>query len=358
MTAKRKQHFVPRFYLKAFQGKPRRIHLYNIKRSLPIENASLKNQCYKRDFYGPDGKTEEFLASLERELAPALHSIISTKSLPPYRSREHEYLLFFVALQLLRTVKSAERIRQLADKTIKQVIPQDTSIESALLDNFRTVFEDLDPIQESLSLLLVMKDAISDLRTHLVLSPRKSFITSDNPIFRYNQYCEGIQFMGVIGGMQRGLQLFAPLSPHLHLILYDGTTYRVRKGSDRRSRKSKATSSDIDNLNMLQLISANENIYFSCWEQHQSICRLATTVKRFRNHDSIVVQEYLQDDDPKVSLLHQYERTVDLSLSLTFLDLKRHARQLPLSDRPQRSRHQVPERLMVGPNVKTKKWWT
>ncbi len=346
MTAKRKQHFVPRFYLKAFQGKPRRIHLYNIKRSLPIENASLKNQCYKRDFYGPDGKTEEFLATLERELAPVLHAIISTKSLPPYRSREHEYLLFFVALQLLRTVKSAERIRQLADKTIRQVVPQDTRIESANLDNLRTVFENIDPIQESLSLLLVMQDAISDLKAQLVLSPRRLFVTSDSPIFRYNQYCEGIQSMGVIGGKQRGLQLFAPISPNLHLVLYDGTTYRVRKGSDRRSRRSKATSSDTDNLNMLQLISANENIYFSCWEQHQNIFRLATTVKRYRNRDPIVVQEYIQDDDPNVSLFHQYERIVNLSLSLTFLDLKRHASQFPLSDRPQGNRNRAPERLI------------
>lgn len=358
MTAKRKQHFVPRFYLKAFQSNPRRIHLYNFKRSLPVENVSLKNQCYKRDYYGPDGETEEFLASLERELAPVLYSIISTKSLPSYRSREQDYLLFFVALQLLRTVKSAERIRQLLGKMMKQLVPRGTRIEGANLDNLRTAFEDLDPVQESLRLLLAMKAAISDLKAHLVLSPQRSFITSDNPIFRYNQFCEGIQSMGVIGGKQRGLQLFAPLSPHLHLILYDGTTYRVRRGSDRRSRKSKATSSDIDNLNMLQLISANENFYFSCWEQHQDICRLAATVKRFRNRDSIVVQEFVQDDDPKVSLLHQYERIVDLSLSLTFLDLKRHARQLPLSERPQRIRNQVPERPMVGPNVKTTKWRT
>lgn len=356
MTAKRKQHFVPRFYLKAFQSKPRRIHLYNLKRALSVENVSLKNQCYKRDFYGSDGETEEYLASLERELAPVLHSTISAKSLPPYRSREHEYLLIFVALQLLRTVKSAESIRQLFGKMMKQLVPRDKGIEDANLDNLRTALEDLDPVHELLRLLLVMKDAISDLKAHLVLSPRRSFITSDNPIFRYNQYCEGIQSMGVVGGKQRGLQLFAPISPHLHLILYDGTTYRVSKGSDRRSRKSNATSSDIDSLNMLQLISANDNTYFSCWEQHQNICRLATTVNRLCNRDSIVVQEFVQDDAPNVSLLHQYEQIIDLALSLTFLNLKKHARQFPFADRPPGIRNQVPGHLMVGPNVKTTKW--
>ena len=73
-----------------------------------------------------------------------------------------------------------------------------------------------------------MKEAISDLKVHLVWSPHQVFLTSDNPIFKYNQYCEGVRFSGVTGGGSRGLQIFVPLSPYLHLILYDDRTYRVR----------------------------------------------------------------------------------------------------------------------------------
>ena len=191
------------------------------------------------------GETEDFLASLESRLAPILQSIISSNNLPSYRSEEHHFLLLFVALQLLRTAKASELIRQLVDKSVKQVLSHDPSSKGIDMDSVEFGFENPGSILMSLSNLLTMKEAISDLKVHLARSSRKVFITSDNPIFKYNQYCEGVQHMGVTGGECKGLQIFVPISPHLHLILYDGTTYRVRI-LDRFSRISRATTSDVD----------------------------------------------------------------------------------------------------------------
>ena len=338
---KRKQHFVPRFYLKAFQSEEKRLHLYNIKRSLQVRNVSLKDQCFKRDFYGPDGETEDRLATLESRLAPVLQSVVSTKSLPSYRSKEHDYLLFFVTLQLLRTVKSSESYKQFVDKSIKQVFSHDSRSVNVSPEGLRFAFDDPAPILMSLGVLPTMKEAISDLKVHLVWSPHQVFLTSDNPIFKYNQYCEGVHFRGVTGGGSRGLQIFVPLSPYLHLILYDDRTYRVRTW-DGFLRASKATKSDVDSLNMLQLVSADKNIYFSSCGQHRDICRLFPRIQHLRSLDQIVVQEYLQAGASGSSLIHFYELPVDLSLNLTFLSLRKRALRVPLSDRPQKNRDQVP----------------
>ena len=107
---KRKHHFVPRFYLRAFQSEPERIHLYNLKRSLPVENAGLRGQCYRSKFYGSGDDTENHLAKLESCIAPILQSIISRSTLPPLGSEDCLTLLSFVAMQILRTPTSAERV--------------------------------------------------------------------------------------------------------------------------------------------------------------------------------------------------------------------------------------------------------
>lgn len=331
--AKRKQHFVPRFYLKAFQSNPKRIHLYNFRRSIPVKNASLRDQCYKRNFYGSDGKTEDSLALLERNLAPVLQSTVSKGVPPPYRSNEHDSLLYFVALQLLRTEKASYTMDRILDKSIKQVFSKDPRFQEPDLGSLQLGIDEQGTIQILLNCLQAVKDSISDLRVHLLWSPHKVFMTCDNPIFRYNKYCEGIRHMGVTGGLNRGLQIFAPVSPNFHLILFDDTAYRIR-ARDRFLRTSEATYEDIDNLNVLQLIAANQNVYFSCWRQHQDICRLLARIRQVRNREQAVVREYVKVGDPNVSLIHQFERPYDLALSLSFLDLRKGAQKVPLAERP------------------------
>ena len=197
------------------------------------------------------------------------------------------------------------------------------------------------PVLMSLHILPAMLEAISDLRAHLIVSPNEDFLASDNPVFRYNQYCEDTQHMGITGGQQRGLQIFLPLSPRHQLVLYDSTTYNVRLAG-RIFGTRRAKQSDIDSLNKMQLISANKNVYFSSWQQLQHINRLLPNVKHLRIPDPTSVQEYGQDDDPNVSLLHQYERTANLSLGLTFLSVKRWARQVSIADRPNSYRREPP----------------
>ena len=200
---RKKHHFVPKLYLEAFQCASRRIHLYNLNRSLGVRNASLKDQCYRRKFYGPTDQVEQHLSTLEGHVAPLLRSIVTQTALPAEGAEEFQVLLAFVALQLLRTTVAANRINSMVDKTTKQAYSHEVDIEAVQVG-----YED--PVLASLGNVSPMLDAISDLRGHLAISGREAFITSDNPAFKYNQYCEGVDYRGVTGALSRGLQIFIP----------------------------------------------------------------------------------------------------------------------------------------------------
>lgn len=337
---KSKHHFVPQLYLRAFQSAPKRIHLYNLNKSVAVENASLRDQCYKRRLYGPTNQTEDNLAVLEGHVAPVLRSIAADSALPLAGSEGQEILLAFVALQLLRTTAAARRVNVGIDKMMKQAYSRDSRLADVDMDIEAVQFGYGDPVLASLHNLPLMMDAISDLMPHLVVSTEKPFITSDNPAFRYNQYCEEIQHMGITGALNRGLQIFMPLTQQLQLVLYDGTIYKVGL-SGRFSRTSVATRSDVDRLNAIQLVSAEQNVYFSTWQQVEDVRRLIPEIRHHRDTDPIVVQEYGQVDNPNASLLHWFERTPYLKLRLSFLDLKWRARRVPVDARSREYRKEI-----------------
>jgi hypothetical protein len=147
-------------------------------------------------------------------MAPVLQTISTNNALPPIASEEHEILLGFVALQLLRTTIGAKRINSGTDKTIKQTYRSDPRF--ATVDMQAVEFGYEHAVLASICNLPEMLEGISDLQAHLLVSTEKVFITSDNPAFKYNQYCQQIQDTGVTSALSRGLQIFLPLAPHLH----------------------------------------------------------------------------------------------------------------------------------------------
>lgn len=332
----KKHHYVPRFYLKGFQSAPRRIHLYNLQRGISVQYASLKDQCYRDRFYGPTNHIEDKLAFIEDRIAPVLQRIIASNTLP-IPGTDGEWLLAFITLQLLRTTVAANLINSGIDKATKQTYSCDPRWAGVDLESVRIGYDN--PVLASLNHLSPLMLAISDLSPHLIVSPGGGFITSDNPTFKYNQYCEGIQHMGVTGGLCRGLQMFIPLAPHLQLMLHDAGVYKVENG---HTSVSIASQDDVDSLNAIQLVSADQNVYFAEPEQADYVRRLLHKVIRHRKTDSVRVVEYGQDDDENASLLHAFQRMPDLRLKLSFLTLKRNARRVALHDRAREFRKEPP----------------
>ena len=328
--SKGRHHFVPRFYLTGFRSEPKRIHVYNLQRSATFLNASLRDQCYKHKLYGSTDDNEDRLQVLEGLIAPHLRTVVSDGVLPSWNSEGYAAIFAFVAVQLLRTPGFASRINEVADKMVKQAYSGHPSLEGEDLDRLRIGYRD--PVLVALKLLPDTLKALWCLKAHLVVSRNDVFVTSDQPVYRYNQYCERIQGGGITGLSQRGVQLFVPLSPRHYLVLYDGVIYDARL-TDRRRRLSRPTNSDIDSLNMMQLLSADENTYFSKSEQSEHVGRLRSSVEHLRLADATRVVEVESDRDPDSSLILTYERTPNLSLRLRFLYVNKVARKVPIEDR-------------------------
>jgi len=82
---KTNHHFVPQFYLRNFSENGGSICLVNIEKMIEVEQASIKNQCYRRKFYGSDNKLEDAFAQFEDEVVPLIRGL--TYVTPPPKTR-------------------------------------------------------------------------------------------------------------------------------------------------------------------------------------------------------------------------------------------------------------------------------
>src|SRR5574341_1438369 len=76
MSDRANQHFVPQFYFKQFSRGAGSIHLLLQADDRIILNASVKGQCARRKFYGPQ-ELEDAFSKLEGRHAEALRALLS-----------------------------------------------------------------------------------------------------------------------------------------------------------------------------------------------------------------------------------------------------------------------------------------
>ena len=106
MTEKKKQHFVPRFYLRNFSlnAEGKKISLFNFAACKYVSCSNLYDQAYKNYFYGEDLTIEDALADLEKEAAKIINSTLLNDTVPMMGSDEHHILLVFIMFLRQRTV--------------------------------------------------------------------------------------------------------------------------------------------------------------------------------------------------------------------------------------------------------------
>ena len=81
MPEKKKQHYVPKFYMKNFASSENNVSVYNIKSKKIISNIPFDSQCYKDYFYGKDHVLENEFAQKEIIWSNLFNKIIDHKKL-------------------------------------------------------------------------------------------------------------------------------------------------------------------------------------------------------------------------------------------------------------------------------------
>jgi hypothetical protein len=197
--------------------------------------------------------------------------------------------------------------------------------------------EDLEAVRIKMELPVLMpllanvQSAVTATDLTLKLLVNKTaiqFVTSDNPVVRYNQYWEDRPGISHVGWACQGLQVFLPISPSHMLLFYDGTIYKA--GDKRSSIVEIPEEADVRQLNGLQWVNAQEVVLFSSGD---SAGLRVEEGKPFLKHDGVFrkdVQTFasVDSDDPSV-LLQLQTPQIRTGLKLSFLSVKRKKRKRP-----------------------------
>ena len=319
MGAYRRHHFVPQFYLRNFATDvgARRIGLYHLLAKKFVPAASIRKQAQRERLYGTCGG-EQALCDLEGAAASVLRRLLEGGKVPEFQSSEHLTLLIYVILQAHRTPTAAAELEAFNELLVKKVASFDERI-LPYLDKVK--IEMPNAVRRSLQLAAECFPIAYDLRYKLLVNNTGTpFLTSDHPVVLYNQYMERRQKFGSsIGLACRGLQIFLPLSPAVCLIMFDPDVYRVGRRTDFQVA---TTPSDVESLNLLQVVNAGSQLFFGTCVTEQAIRLLLARAQPFRRaaRSSVTAYPPRQHGDETSGVLIHSSKT-DLRLGLRLLNV-------------------------------------
>lgn len=324
MPHNKKHHYVPKFFLRNFSDDGKSIGIYNIRSRRAIPNGNLDNQCYRNYFYGKQPTIEPALGGIEGASAEVIkRSFLTNRTCPPRLSPDHMVMSHFIVLQAARTTYEADALNEATDKVFKTIYRD----QYGDLSNYAIEYED--PVLQALGTSSQIVPIVYDLQFKLLSNETEvAFIASDNPVARHNQYYEQNTSFGQSGWGQAGLLVFVPLSPRLLLIAYDSKTYKV--GDKERSLIMVSKVSDIKQLNALQWLNADQNIYFSRGQedfvgaQAPSIISKRRTEKASVGEHNIQVKNGEAVPDSQRSLLHEFRPGLNIKLKASCISQRRH----------------------------------
>ena len=226
------QHYVPQFYLRYFSVDKKNVGTYILESEQNIPSAPIKGQASRDYFYSDNMEMEKILSNLESCAKKVLDKIIAAPTEP--LSKEDKNTLFdFTVIQLGRTKVPASRVNQWYEERARSLpevfskMSTDTGGDQG--ESLKDLIGEPPPFPAKYSVAAhdQIRDIMRDLSVKILVNKTdKSFITSDNPVAKYNQFMERMG-QEAYGLGARGLQIFFPLSPQIGVMYYDPKCYKL-----------------------------------------------------------------------------------------------------------------------------------
>lgn len=353
MTQAREHHFVPRFYLKQFSGNGASISLYNFARRLQVAGAPIKSQCARRQLHAFEPGLEDRFAKDEAVWAATMRAVIAAGRAPARGTSMYDDLLRFVVAQKNRTIRAGESALRLSEFFHKHVV-EHASDEQRREADAALAETRAHPVRLPIEVGVRLPDEVTRLDAHLLHNNTPiDFITSDDPVVMHNQYCEGIDYRGVLGWNRVGIQVFFPLSPKIALMLFDPAVYKV-DGTRHGERAMTVTAlDDVHGLNSLQALNALENVFSRTADDGFEAFCLEMAARRPQSRQRFVESTPIEEPGGQMSmLLHSFESLLPTALTLEGIVLRKRARKVPLHARAGRARDGLPPRRAGGSFVR------
>lgn len=229
MSEPKRQHVIPRCYLKQFvdpktpPGQEPYVWIFD-RESKRGKKRAPQNILTETDLYTfevnngkKDYALEKSLSQIESEYALVFENTISRRA--PLNENEHFAVCAFVAAMLQRTLKQKETIEGFFDRLItmteelerSHAIPPRKSLELRQAKNDAHKITIIQSLPYLTTVLSKMNLAF------LCTNRRGSFITSDAPCFLFNSELQWQRFYGP-GLGQKHVELLMPLSPQIFIL--------------------------------------------------------------------------------------------------------------------------------------------
>ena len=266
-----KHHYVPQFYLKRF-GNGKYISAILMDHDFRfVEKASIRDQSCKPDYYA-FSEVEHICSQLEGEASRLMQVVDQATQLTPNQITSlKQYFVF----QIVRTPAYVQAFENAMSVAVSSMYAMSTGHEG--FNNSKLLATVKNAKMWAWKQMAQLTDTLSDLNMTYLVSTRNSFITSDQPVARYNPWA----LKGGLAGQGfgcRGLMLFLPINSRITIMLYDSQAYNIR-AKDQRSTHITIDRNDEERLNKLQMTSHRSRLYLPQPEQYQTVEKLARHVR-------------------------------------------------------------------------------
>jgi len=288
---KKRQHYVPQFYIKNFSPDNVHINVYNLKRKKGFLNE-IKTTFQEKYFYGKEIDFEENFNYFENDQRPVFSRIISDGSLRNLTVLDGVKVLYFIINQCTRT-KDAKRLADSKVDLYEKYLPsisQDPEFQKSPDVGIEEPRTKKNPLFETTMLESnLWVTLICDLLPILIKNTTDlNFISSDAPVVKNNYIIdEKYSFMGF---QSAGLQIFLPLNPKLCLLLYDPSMYKIPES--KQGIISVDNRRDIDKINHLQIMNCLGDVIFSDSREKDYIKSIHSELEKEKKPKSMVVKSF------------------------------------------------------------------
>lgn len=322
MAIKKKQHYVPKAYMKHFTKDDKKFAIVNIRNNSVIEGVPYADQCYENYYYGTDLTWEDRLGELETSWGTVFSKVRNEETL----SKEEITLLKqFAVYQRQRTLaegnyRKEEKISELKELARLYCVHKNIAYDNQQEEKFMKIAKDgVDPI-EILKIALDAEELIEDLELKIICyKTTNKLVSSDVPVILINRFEEH-----AIGYSCMGLILFFPVGNDKMVVIYDRGMYAAI-GTEDEQYIVAYDENEIVHLNIMQYISAEKIIYAQDKEDLLFINEDVKT-ERAKNRSQDPVQKLGTDNH---EMLIYSNRRVIHECDLSFARLGHAVRKIP-----------------------------
>ena len=308
MAENKKQHYVPKTYLKRFAN-GKLFSVLNVENGDIYESVAYGNQCYESYFYGTNLEWEKRLNSMEQQWGIVLDKVCVGETLG---ENDKNLLRQFALYQYQRTVSRdqfnvlsyKENVREIAKVYLKR---EEISDEEAG-NFFEEYAKKMSSPDKSLEMVAKLESLVEDLDVIVIECKTVSkLVSSDAPVICINPFEPHAIGFGCMGFI-----MFFPVCDSKLVVIYDGKMYKANKNITAITEEE-----EIFHLNAYQYISA-ENIVYGKEKKDLNFVRESLKDERRKNRSINPVQA-LGPQDSKLIAMSNKRIIHDCNLSFAYL---------------------------------------